>query len=50
MARCPTCDAELDHVIAQTIDLEETDAIPGSEGSGQAVVTVCPQCDAIIGI
>ena len=51
MASCPTCEAEIDHVLAEMIDLKGTEAIDEkfTEG-GRAVATVCPQCDAIIGI
>lgn len=51
MARCPTCEASIDHVNAEMIDLSGTEAISDevAEG-GQAVATLCPECDAIIGI
>ncbi len=50
MARCPGCEERIDHVIAETIDLEGTDEIAGKYEDGQAVVTICPECDAIIGL
>lgn len=51
MARCPTCEASIDHVNAEMIDLAGTEAISDefAEG-GQAVATVCPECEAILGI
>lgn len=51
MARCPTCESEITHVSAEKIDLEGTQAIDEDLGEGgQAVATVCPECDGIIGI
>ena len=50
MARCPSCEERIDHVIAETIDLKGTDEIAGDYEDGQAVATVCPNCEAIIGL
>lgn len=51
MARCPSCEARIDHVVAETITLEGTDEIPGNLESGsKAVATLCPECEAIIGL
>lgn len=51
MAHCPTCEAEIDHVVAEVIELHGTDAIDAEfENGGKAVATLCPKCGAIIGI
>lgn len=51
MARCPSCEERIDHVIAEKIDLEGTEEIDGESGDdSQAIATLCPECDAIIGI
>lgn len=52
MARCPACDSEIDHVVAEKIELAGIeDAIEdATEREGHAIATVCPDCNAIIGL
>jgi len=51
MAKCPTCEAEIDHVDAEMIELNPTSAVESeTEEVSQAIATVCPSCNAIIGI
>ncbi|MFB6086779.1 MAG: hypothetical protein ABEJ84_08280 [Halodesulfurarchaeum sp.] len=51
MAKCPTCEAEIDHVEAEMLELTPSPAVEeASEEPSRAVATVCPSCEAIIGI
>ena len=51
MAKCPTCEAEIDHVDAEMIDLSPSPAVEQeTDEPSQAIATVCPACNAIIGI
>jgi uncharacterized protein with PIN domain len=51
MARCPSCDAEIEHVDAEMIELNPSSEVEGeTEEPSQAIATVCPECTAIIGI
>ncbi|MFP4529658.1 MAG: hypothetical protein ACLFNC_00040 [Halodesulfurarchaeum sp.] len=51
MAKCPNCEAEIDHVEAEMLELSPSSAVADeTEEPSQAIATVCPSCDAIIGI
>ncbi|MFW6458722.1 MAG: hypothetical protein ACOCY6_04845 [Halodesulfurarchaeum sp.] len=51
MARCPHCQETIEHVSAEILELDPTDAVEAeSEEPSRAVATVCPECDSIIGI
>lgn len=51
MAHCPTCEAEIDHVVAEAIDLKGAEKIAEEYADGgRAIATLCPHCEAIIGI
>ena len=51
MAKCPNCEAEIDHVEAEMLELSPSAAAEeASDEPSQAVATVCPSCNAIIGI
>jgi uncharacterized protein with PIN domain len=52
MARCPTCESEIDHVIAEKIELTGIEEIieEVEQKEGSAIATLCPDCNAIIGI
>ncbi|MDR5656925.1 MAG: hypothetical protein ACQEQJ_04990 [Halobacteriota archaeon] len=52
MAKCPACSAEITHVDAEMIELNPTEEVSEStEGEpSRAIATVCPECEAIIGI
>ncbi|MBS3760455.1 hypothetical protein [Halodesulfurarchaeum sp.] len=51
MARCPTCKSEITHVDAEMIELNpSTEVESETEEPSQAIATVCPECNAIIGI
>jgi uncharacterized protein with PIN domain len=51
MATCPTCEVEIDSVDAEMIELNPSPAVEEeTEEPAQAIATVCPECNAIIGI
>lgn len=51
MAKCPNCEAEIDHVEAEMLELSPSPAVEATtEEPSQAIATVCPACSAIIGI
>ncbi|MFQ3294244.1 MAG: hypothetical protein ACI8VE_001313 [Natrialbaceae archaeon] len=52
MARCPACDSEIDHVIAEKIELTGIEDVieETTQKEGYAIATLCPDCKAIIGI
>ncbi len=51
MATCPTCEAEINHVEAEMLELSPSAAVESeTEEPSQAIATVCPECNAIIGI
>ncbi|MFW6376758.1 MAG: hypothetical protein ACOC0F_02175 [archaeon] len=52
MARCPACESEIDHVIAEKIELTGIEDVieEAAETEGSAIATLCPECNAIIGI
>ena len=52
MAKCPSCEAEIHHVIAEKIELTGTEDIveEAAEKEGFAIATLCPECNAIISI
>ena len=51
MANCPTCETEIDHVVAEKIELTGTEELVADVAEGEyAIATVCPNCQAIIGI
>jgi uncharacterized protein with PIN domain len=51
MANCPACGTEIDRVDAEMIDLNPSDAVEATgEEPSRAIATVCPACEAIIGI
>lgn len=51
MATCPTCETEIDRVEAEMLDLSPSAAVEAeTEEPSQAIATVCPECNAIIGI
>lgn len=51
MAKCPACMTEIDHVDAEMIELNPTDAVAEeTEKPQRAIATICPECEAIIGI
>lgn len=51
MATCPTCEAEIDHVDAEMLELNpSSDVEAETEEASRAIATVCPECNAIIGI
>ena len=52
MARCPACESEIHHVLAEKIELTGVDDIveEATEREGFAIATLCPECNAIIGI
>ena len=51
MAKCPSCKDEIDHVDAEMIELNPSAAVESeTEEISQAIATVCPSCNAIIGI
>lgn len=52
MAQCPACNTEIDHVVAEKIELTGIESIVEevAQTEGYAIATVCPECEAIIGI
>lgn len=54
MALCPHCESDIDYVETELIELRGyEDAVEqksGEEGHGQAVATVCPDCDALLSL
>lgn len=51
MAHCPTCEGKIEYVIPEVIEIRGADTIDAEYADGgRAVATVCPHCEAIIGI
>lgn len=51
MARCPTCETEIDHVEAEMLELDTSTAVESeTDDPSNAIATICPECQAIIGI
>lgn len=51
MARCPNCETEIERVEAEMLELDPSPAVEDeAEEPSMAIATVCPECDAIIGI
>ena len=54
MANCPNCEHALEYVETELIELRGyDDAVEmksGEEGGGNAVATVCPDCDVLLSL
>jgi uncharacterized protein with PIN domain len=54
MARCPTCETGIKYVQTELIELRGYEDVVESRaekaGGGQAIATVCPECESILSL